>query len=65
MDDTTEVNPDYRRLNPHQHLEETSQEELEIHTNFDIFIDLCFLKLDNPYHHIKLNHPDKHKEVLN
>jgi hypothetical protein len=46
MDETTEV-IDYRR---NQQNESSSGEEMiEINTNFDIFIDICFLKIENPF----------------
>jgi hypothetical protein len=36
----------------------------DVNTNFDILIDLCFLKIENPFSNRNLT-ADRHKEVLN
>lgn len=46
MDETTEV-LDYRRNQ--QNESSSGSDTIEITTNFDIFIDICFLKIENPF----------------
>ena len=61
MDETTEV-IDYRRNQ--QNESSSGDDTIEINTNFDIFIDLCFLKIENPFNN-RAKTSDKHKEALN